>query len=169
MHSTENIQAIATAELNSYLEIPGGTSVVSRIVPNLTPIVPRAIVVERFGFTRNSSNTPYIVYKVNGRRCCTFVKRKFFTSLIQKLLKIKYGITEKLTSIKKSEYGGINFKAAHIADYIPDVYVNIFLARYNQVALAHTPMQSVRTCECLDMFDMCVHQVASVLEEHISS
>ncbi len=47
---------IAQNELNQNIEQQANT-----IAPELTPWVPKLIKVERVGFTRNASNTPYIV------------------------------------------------------------------------------------------------------------
>lgn len=67
------LQRIAQAELNRYLEAQANA-----IAPERNPLVPIKIKVERVGFTRNASKTPYAVYKVDGRRCCTFISAKVF-------------------------------------------------------------------------------------------
>lgn len=60
-------QLVAIASLvSSYLKFP-----VNAIVPQLKLKVPTFIEVERVGFTKNASNTPYLVYGVGDRRCCT--------------------------------------------------------------------------------------------------
>ncbi len=100
-------RAITQIELNRYLEAQA-----QAIAPEHNPLVPVKIKVVRVGFTRNASKTPYAVYKVGTRRCCTFIKRKFFMELIQILLKLKYGIEEKIRTITSSESFGLAITTA---------------------------------------------------------
>ena len=60
---------IATSELHSHLEQQAQS-----VAPQIE-LVAATISVERLGLTRNASSTPYIVYRVKERRCCTFFKR----------------------------------------------------------------------------------------------
>lgn len=77
---------IAQAGLNHYIQQS------SLIAPEMKPLVSAQIKVERVGFTRNASNTPYLVYTVAGRRCC-FIKPRFL-ELVQMLLKFKCSIDD---------------------------------------------------------------------------
>ena len=77
---------LAQTELNSYLEAQANA-----IAPKITPLVRSSI-----GFTRNASSTPYMVYKIDGRRCCTFIKRRTFFDLVRVLLKLQYSIVNYL-------------------------------------------------------------------------
>jgi len=162
LHMNFNLKdeaAIAQDELNSYLEAQ-----VRAIAPRFKCLVPVNIKVERVGFTRNASRTPYIVYKVGDRRCCTFVKRLFFLELVQVLLKVKYSIEDRIRSITSSEYFGLSVETTEQPKYIPSSYINTFLERYNQVALEKTAPQQ---CGCNDLYDMCLHLIARTLHNGV--
>ncbi len=154
MHSNlKDETAIEQAELSSYLGAQ-----VSATTPNLIVLVRANIKVERVGFTRNASNTPYLVYKVGDRRCCTFIKRRVFFDLVRVLLSFKYGIEDRIASITVSLDFGLSVVTTGQRQYIPSTYINKFLERYNQVALEKTTAQQ---CECNDLFDMCLHSIAN--------
>lgn len=154
MHSNQSdVVAHAQIELNQYLGQQA-----SVIAPELTPLVPAPIKVERVGFTRNASNTPYIVYWVANRRCCTFVKRRWFLNMVQALLKLKCSIEDKICGINLSPYFGLSVKAGDRQEYIPSAYVRKFFDRYNQVAIEKISPQ--QHCDCNDLFDMCPHAIA---------
>lgn len=156
MHSNlKDETVIAQAELSSYLEAQ-----VSATTPNLLVLVPTKIKVERVGFTRNASNTPYLVYKVGDRRCCTFIKRRVFFDLVRVLLSFKYGIEDRIACIRLSLDFGLSVDTTGKSQYIASTYINKFLERYNQVALEKTKAQQ---CECNDLFDMCLHSIANHL------
>lgn len=145
---------IAQSELYQYLE-----QQVSAIAPELTPLVPVPIRVERVGFTRNASNTPYIVYWVGDRRCSTFMKRRWFLEMAQKLLKLKCGIEDKICRIVSSPDFGLWVKAGDRQQYLHSVYVRRFFERYNRIALERTePVQ----CNCGDIYNMCLHQIVEL-------
>lgn len=153
MNFNHNLSAMATTQYSQL------KSQVAALVFELKPLVAKTIELVRVGFTRNASNTPYIVYKVNNKRCCTFIKRKFFTDLVAKLLKLKYGVQEPLRSIRANDFGGLNVKTTLSEIYIPRIYINKFLERYNQIALLNiTP---VAACSCRDIYGMCMHAIAS--------
>lgn len=160
MNFTRDELAIATAEL--YCQLEQQANAISLEIPAL---VQTKIRVERLGFTRNASNTPYMVYRVGERRCCTFIARRTFLDLVQKLLKLRCSIDAKITAAIVSLDFGLSLKF-NLGDkpgekYIPRAYVNKFFERYNTVALEHTQPQN--DCACNDLFDMCLHQIAQVL------
>ena len=158
--SRSDEQAIATKELYYHLEAQ-----VSPITPEIPALVPAPIKVERVGFTRNASNTPYIVYVVNQRRCCTFVKRRFFVNLVQALMKLKYSIQDCIKSMVISPNFGLFVKVGEGQKYIPSTYLNKFFERHNTVALERTPTEQ---CDCNDLFDMCLHSIAKLLQPSVA-
>lgn len=85
---------IANQELHKYLE-----SQVNSIAPEIAPIVPKIIQVEKIGITRNSSSTPYLVYTIENRRRCTFFKRKVLFHLLQAFLRAHYKIEDKIRAV----------------------------------------------------------------------
>lgn len=120
-------QPIAIASmLSSYLKFP-----VNVLVPQLKPKLPTSIKVERVGFTRNASNTPYLVYRVGERRCCTFVKRRWFLECVQLLLKITDGITDRIRTVRSSSDFGLLVLTTQARYYIPSSYVNKFFTLLN--------------------------------------
>ncbi len=148
---------IAQAGLNQYLaqQVP----LIALELPQ--PLVPVNIKVDRVGFTRNASNTPYIVYWVGDRRCCTFVKRSRFLGLVQALLKLKYGIEDKILGIASSLNFGLSLKVGDSQHYIASAYVKKFFERFNKLAVERTvPV----LCNCNDLFNMCLHQIAEVFQ-----
>lgn len=161
MHFTLDEQAIATAELYCRLEQQANA-----VAPEIPALVPAKITVDRVGFTRNASNTPYMVYWVNDRRCCTFIKRSRFLELVAFLLKLKCGIEDKIREVTSGASFGLNVKAGDTDHYIARAYVNKFFERYNTVALEHT--QSQENCGCNDLFDMCLHQIADLLHPNLA-
>jgi len=149
----------AQTELNSYLQAQANA-----IAPKITPLVRSSIEVERIGFTRNASSTPYMVYKIDGRRCCTFIKRRTFFDLVRVLLKLKYSIVDRIRSLTSSEYFGLSVVTNERQKYIPSAYLSKFFERYNQVALEQTKPQQ---CDCNDLYDMCLHSIAILLQPSI--
>ncbi len=148
--------AIATRELYSHLK-----QQVSVIAAGVQPLVSANITVERVGFTRNASNTPYMVYWVNDRRCCTFIKRSRFLELVQMLLKLKYNIEDRIKGVASSVDFGLWVKAGDCQQYIPSSYVKKFFERFNKLAVERTAPVS---CDCNDLYDMCLHQIAKVFQ-----
>lgn len=130
MNSTLCEQAIATGELYSHLE-----QQVNAVAPEIPALVPVPIKMERVGFTRNASCTPYIVYWVGSSRCCTFVKRKVFFELGQALLKLVRGIEGKVHSVISSAERGLWVSTGEQREYIASPYVDKIFERYNQIAL----------------------------------
>jgi hypothetical protein len=128
----------------------------------LVPLVRVNIKVERVGFTRNASRTPYIVYKVGNPRCSTFIKRQVFIELVQVLLKLRCGIWERVKSITSAYADSLSVDTTKGNKFIPRPYVNKFFERYNQVALERIVPQP---CECNDLFDMCLHSISSAVAE----
>lgn len=145
-------KAIAQTDLNSYLAQQNNA-----IAPLLKPIVPKSITVERVGFTRNASNTPYIVYRVNDRRCCTFVKRRWFFQCVQLLLKLKDGIEARIRTISSSPDLGLSLKTTEERQYIPSSYVNKFFTALNSAVIGQTVSQF--ECCCGNLFDVCPHRI----------
>lgn len=148
--------AIAQAGLNHYVQQA------SLIAPEIRPLVPAQIKVERIGFTRNASNTPYLVYTVDGRRCCSFIKRSRFLELVQMLLKLKYSIEDRIQSMVSSPEFGISVKLGEYVKYIPRVFLNKFFERYNQIGLEKT--EPCEQCSCNDLYDMCLHAIAVLFQ-----
>ena len=146
--------AIASSEFNAHLEAQ-----VNVTAPELVPLVRVNIKVERVGFTRNASRTPYIVYKVGDRRCSTFIKRQVFFDLVRVLLKFKYSILDRIRSITMAFGHSLSVDTLSERKFIPRPYVNKFFERYNQVALERVVPQP---CECNDLFDMCPHLIAGL-------
>jgi hypothetical protein len=160
MNFTRDELAIATAEFYCYLE-----QQINASAPEIPALVPAPIKIERVGFTRNASNTPYIVYRIADRRCSTFIARRWFLELAQKLLKLRHSVDARIAGVVSSPDFGltVKFKVNGLLQdkYIPRAYVNKFFERYNTVALEHTQPQN--DCACNDLFDMCLHQIAEVL------
>lgn len=158
MNSTQlDDTAIAQVEFNRYLEAQ-----FLAIAPNIPSLVSTSIKVERIGFTRNASNTPYMVYinLANQRRCCTFIKRSLFLELVQALLRLKHGVEDCIQGMISSPDFGLSVKSNGCTTYIPRIYLNKFFERYNQVLLERT--EPVEQCGCNDLYDMCLHAIAAV-------
>ena len=117
----------------------------------LKPIVPVSIEVERVSFTKNASNMPYIVYRVNNRRCCTFVKRCWFFHWVQLLLKLKYGIGIRIRSISAGSDFGLWLKIIEDRQHIPSSFVNKFFTALNSTLLTSSPRRL--TAERVDSQD----------------
>jgi hypothetical protein len=149
--------AIASLELNAYLKAQANL-----IAPEFVPLVRVNIKVERVGFTRNASRTPYIVYKVGDRRCSTFIKRQVFFDLVRVLLKLRCGVLDRVKSIKSAYADSLSVDTTLCNKFIPRPYVNKFFERYNQVALERIVPQP---CECNDLFDMCLHSISRAAAE----
>jgi len=155
MHFTQSSNfAIASTEINQYF-----SSQLPKNLVELKPLVAKKIKVERVGFTRNASNTPYIVYLVGERRCCTFIKRKVLTYLIQKLLKLTHRITEAIRSLTVNSTRGLQIRTMSDAVCIEHHDVVKFLENYNTLAL--TSIAPTANCEC-QRDGMCVHAIAQL-------
>lgn len=162
MHSTAVSQPIATTLISSQLRQQVAT------VPFLKPIVKATIEVTRVGFTRNASATPYIVYKVNNRKCCTFVKKIWFLQLVQMLLKVDKRIDDQIRSIISTEWWGLKITTTAGTTTVFDGYANKFFKLYNNVLADSCPIDR---CECdrngERMYGFCTHDVASILYPRI--
>jgi len=158
MYLTSDTQAIATNELYCHLE-----SQVNAIAPDHQPIIPADIQVVKVGTTRNASCTPYVVYKVNGRRCCTFIKRKLFHKLVKLLVKVHLDIIRPLRSITTNEWGGITVKIDLKTETIPSAHVNKFFTLYNQSAITTYELR-ITNCDCDRLFGFCQHDIATALQ-----
>lgn len=157
MHFTQlDAVAIAQAELEEYLE-----QYANKVAPETPSLVAAEIKVERVGFTRNASNTPYIVYWVKNRRWSTFIARSRFMELVQVLLKLKHKIEDRIRTVASSPDFGLSVTAGENQKYIPSSYLNRFFERYNKVALER--IQPLHQCDCQDLFDMCLHQISQSL------
>lgn len=162
---TALVQSELTAHLNTQFKA---------FAAEIAPLVQASIKVERIGFTRNASNTPYIVYQVSHiskdnlavrlRRCCTFIKRRRFLELVAALLKLKYSIAERLKSIVSSPDFGLWIKAGDARQYIASPYLNKFFERYNQMALEWVAPQDNCGCGSTDLSDMCIHQISGLFQ-----
>ena len=151
--------AIAQSELNAYIKAQVGA-----VAPEIIPLVAASIKVERVGFTKNASRTPYLVYKVGERRCCTFIKRRVFFDLIRILLKLRQGTIDRIRSITASPppFFGLSVTADGGESYIPGPYVRKFFERYNQIAFERVVPQ---LCDCNDLYDMCLHSILNAATE----
>ncbi len=156
MYSTQfDTFAIAQKNLYSYLEQQS-----SVLAPRLKPLVPKSILVERVGFTRNASNTPYIVYLVNNRRCCTFIKRRWFVELVQILLKLVKGIEAKIRSCTSTQWSGLNVKTDVTIESIASSYINKFFEEYNAAAISWAEAE----CNCdILLFGFCRHTITDAI------
>lgn len=171
MYSTSDVQAIATKELYSHLQAQ-----VQAIAPELPTLVNATITsVIRIGFTRNAAATPYMVYKIGDRKCCTFIKKRLFLDLLVTMMSKYYKNRERLKSATLQDFPkGLvihtsAYELGHEPDgyeptrkYIPDGYVNKFLKQYNNVAVERTQPQE--ECECNDLYSMCLHQIANFFQ-----
>lgn len=181
MYFTSDVQAIATQELHSHLEVecfgreaslPKTLAQLQVIAPELPALVNAIITsVIRIGFTRNAAATPYIVYKVGVRKCCTFVKKRLFLDIVVTMMSKYYKNPERLKSATLQDFPkGLvvhtsAYELGHEPDgyeptrkYIPDGYVNKFLKQYNNVAVER--IQPQEKCDCNDIYSMCLHQIA---------
>lgn len=162
---TALVQSELTADINNSFKA---------FASEISPLIQTSIQVERIGFTRNASNTPYIVYQVSHtskdhltvclRRCCTFIKRRRFLELVTALLKLKYSIAERIKSIVSSPDFGLWIKVGDTSQYIASPYLNKFFERYNQVALEGVAPQDNCRCSPTDLSDMCIHQISSLCQ-----
>ena len=99
MNSTLDKQAIATGKANSHLKHQS-----QKVALGYPTFLPDNIEkIERVGVTRNASRTPYIVYWINGRRCCTFFKRKYLFWLLQLYISIKHKQEVQVKSVEASK------------------------------------------------------------------
>lgn len=103
MNSILEAPTIATSELYSHLEQQAQS-----VAPQIE-LVAATISIERVGLTRNASSTPYIVYRVRDRRCCTFFKRKLLWQLMQAMLRAQYGIEDEIRSVTSTPDFGLSF------------------------------------------------------------
>lgn len=158
MYSTYDIGAIATSELYCIIE-----SHLKPPAPHIKPILPTEIIVERIGFTQNASNTPYIVYRVNDRRCCTFVKRSWFFECMRLLLKIKDGVEAKIRSVRTLKDLGLLVLTQSNRPYIPSSYVNKFFTILNSVAVKRIMQQP--ECGIKDIWGIYPYRVKAYLKQ----
>lgn len=165
MHFIEDTSAIATTALLPTFLPPGLTKV------------------ERVGMTRNASRTPYVVYWVGERRCCTFFKRRVFLKLLQVLMAIAHNTTSTIKSVATTEWGGLKVKTATAQWILARVQVNKFFQNYHQavfqqVAFSLQEAYAVTsdrngeeytistnrnhdTCSCQDLYDSCPHRIVA--------
>ena len=150
-----NPVAIANFELYKYLE-----SQAQVVAPQLKPLVPANIKIERIGFTRNASNTPYIVYQVNNRRWSRFIKRVEFMQLVQVLLKLVKGIDDKIRSLVSTPDFGLLAQVGEQREYIPSSYVRKFFDLYNRAAVER--IAPTQDCSC-SRKSFCQHDIVSAI------
>jgi hypothetical protein len=171
MHSIEDTSAIATTALQC-TELP--------------TFLPQGLTkVERVGITRNASRTPYVVYWVGERRCCTFFKRRLFFKLLKVLVAIAHNTIGTVKRAETTEWGGLKIKSATESWILARAQVNKFFYSYHQavfeqVTLSFQPehaMTSDRrgsddiitshnncdTCSCPDLYNSCSHRIAATL------
>ncbi|MBE9193503.1 SWIM zinc finger family protein [Gloeocapsopsis crepidinum LEGE 06123] len=171
MHFIEDMSAIATA-LHSNSTLP--------------TFLPQGLTkVERVGMTRNASRTPYVVYWVGERRCCTFFKRQLFFKLLKVLVAIAHTTINTVKCVETTEWGGLKIKAATAAWILARAQVNKFFYSYHQVIFEQvtlslqsehamisdrsgrnymiTSHNNHDTCSCPDLYDSCSHRIAATL------
>ena len=158
MYSTYDIGAIATSELYCIIE-----SHLKPPAPQIKPIVPTEIIVERIGFTQNASKTPYIVYRVNDRRCCTFVKRRWFYLCMRLLLKIKNGVEATICSVSTAKDLGLFVLTQDNRPYISSSYINKFFTILNSVAVKRLAQQP--ECGIRDIYGVYPYRVKAYLKQ----
>lgn len=154
MYSTQS-DCFAIAQTPKYLLEQRSNT----FLPYLKPLVSKTIKVERVGFTRNASHTPYLVYRVNNRRCCTFIKRRWLFELVQTLLTLVKGIEVKITKCTSSESGGLIVKTDMGTELIASSYINKFCEDYNKAAFAC--VEPERRCDLL--FGFCRHTIIEAI------
>ena len=119
MYGILKTPTIATSEVCSHLE-----QLAQNVAPQITPVA-ATISVERLGLTKNASSTPYIVYRVNQRRCCTFFKRKVLWQLIQAMLRAEYGLAANIGE-DASPIAAIEDKIRSVT-FTPDFGLSFFI------------------------------------------
>lgn len=122
-------QVIANRELNEYLE-----SQVNSIAPEILPIVPKVIQVEKVGITRNSSSTPYLVYSIEDRRHCIFFKRKLLWHLLQAFLKAQHKIEDKIRAVISTDCFDLKVMLGETWQTLFKPHVTKFVERWNNRA-----------------------------------
>lgn len=125
MNSTLEISTIATSELYSHL-----AQQAQSIAPQIE-LVPARIQVERVGLTRNASSTPYLVYRIRDRRCCTFFKRKLLWQLMQAMLRAQYGIEDEIRSVTSTLDFGLSLFIGSSWRHVPNHQICRFVERAN--------------------------------------
>ncbi|MDZ4871006.1 MAG: hypothetical protein CLLPBCKN_000394 [Chroococcidiopsis cubana SAG 39.79] len=132
---------IATSELHSHLEQQAQS-----VAPQIE-LVAATISVERLGLTRNASSTPYIVYRVKERRCCTFFKRKLLWQLMQAMLRAEYRIEDKIRSIISTPDFSLSFFIGSSWRHVLNHQICRFVERANNLrrleSIASTPLSAV--------------------------
>ncbi|MUL39196.1 hypothetical protein [Gloeocapsopsis dulcis] len=172
MHSIEDTSAIATTALHCDSELP--------------TFLPQGITkVERVGMTRNASRTPYVVYWVGERRCCTFFKRRLFFKLLKVLVAIAHSTISAVKNVETTEWGGLKIKSTTEAWILARAQVNKFFYNYHQavfeqVTLSFQPEHAITsdrsgrdytitshnnrdTCLCQNLYDSCPHRIIATL------
>lgn len=119
-------QVIANRELNEYLE-----SQADEIAPEILPIVPKIIQVEKIGITRNSSSTPYLVYRIEDRRHCIFFKRKLLWHLLQAFLKAQHKIEDKIRAVISTACFDLKVMLGETWQTLFKPHVTKFVQRWN--------------------------------------
>lgn len=172
MHFIEDTSAIATTALQYNSELP--------------TFLPRGLTkIERVGMTRNASRTPYVVYWVGERRCCTFFKRRLFFKLLKVLVAIAHKTISTIKSVAMTEWGGLKVKTATAQWILARVQVNKFFQSYHQAAFEQvtfnvhkeyavtldrsgreykiTANDNHDICSCQDLYDSCPHRIVATL------
>lgn len=119
-------QSIADQELNKYLE-----SQANSIAPEISPIIPKIIQVEKVGITRNSSSTPYLVYTIEARRHCIFFKRKLLWHLLQAFLNSQRNIEDKIRAVISTERFDLKVMLGETWQTLFKPHVALFVEQWN--------------------------------------
>ena len=139
MYGILKTPTIATNELCSHLEQQAQS-----VAPQIT-LVAATISVERLGLTRNASSTPYIVYRVNQHRCCTFFKRKLLWQLMQAMLRAEYGIEDKIRSVTSTPDLGLSFFIGSSWRHVLNQQICRFVERANNFSRPEEAMLGADT------------------------
>ena len=123
------------------------------------PLVRCQIQIERIGVVRRT-NTPYIVYRTQYGRCCTFVSRQYLMQSLFNLLGLKRRNPSKITGFQIENYS-ITAREGN-KRYALDLFeVRVYLARQNQAAVDGL------TLKLLDGNNLSVYNPSSKQEQEI--
>lgn len=141
-------------------------------------------VIERIGVSKRGG-TPYLVYRTQFGRCCTFLSKAGFLQSLSTLLSINEHQPVDAKAMRVGEWGGVYVTTTNGERYIPRAELFAFLIRLNQVgldrlqvkleiegAMVHNQKQgttyriSASECGCNDILYRhlsCKHQIAAAI------
>lgn len=135
--NTKESQAVRP-ELSPLLQQPSPNKVSKRLPAKgkqslESPLVPCQIRIERIGVVRRT-NTPYIVYRTQYGRCCTFVSRQYLMQSLFNLLGLKRRSPSKITGFEIENYN-ITAREGDKLYKLNPFELRVYLARQNQAAV----------------------------------